>query len=69
MKVSTNTPLAENKPHWIDFDAGQLVAGKPMAELLGEFIEYVISVCEGREINHEKRGGREIAIFKKGVTL
>ncbi len=69
MKVSTNTPLYEAKPHWIDFNAGQLVEGKPMNELLDEFIGFVISVCEGHQLNHEKRGGREIAIFKKGVTL
>ena len=34
MKVSTNTPLAERKPLWIDFNAGVLVEGTSREELL-----------------------------------
>ncbi|MBQ7269495.1 MAG: UxaA family hydrolase, partial [Bacteroidales bacterium] len=33
MKISTNTPLFEKKPLWIDFNAGVLAEGKPMAEV------------------------------------
>ncbi len=31
MKISTNTPLYEAKPTWIDFNAGVLAQGEPMA--------------------------------------
>ncbi len=69
MKISTNTPLAVNKPHWIDFNAGTLVEGKAMEALLAEFIDYVLDVASGLEVNNERSGFREVAIFKTGVTL
>ena len=27
LKISSNSPLAQNKPHWIDFDAGRMLTG------------------------------------------
>ena len=69
MKVSTNTPLAQGKPGWIDFNAGVLAQGEPMADVSARFIDYVLSVASGAPVNNEKNGWREIAIFKSGVTL
>ncbi len=69
MKISTNTPLFEAKPHWIDFNAGSLLQGVAMDRLLAQFADYVIDVASGRQVNNEKNGFREIAIFKSGVTL
>ena len=69
MKISTNTALYENKPHWIDFNAGSLVEDKSMEELREEFMEYIIKVASGELVNNEKNYFREIAIFKTGVTL
>ena len=69
MKISTNTPLYENKRGWIDFNAGSLLQGKSMEELHEEFLQYIIKVANGEFVNHEKKGSREIAIFKTGVTL
>ena len=69
MKVSTNTPLYENKKNWIDFNAGQLVQGKTMEEVKQQFIKYVISVANGEFVNHEKHNSKAMAIFKRGVTL
>lgn len=69
MKISTNTPLFENKPGWIDFNAGSLLQGKTMDELKEEFLQYILKVANGEFVNHEKKGNREIAIFKTGVTL
>jgi altronate dehydratase len=34
VKIATNSELAAKKKHWIDFDAGQLIHGKAMPELL-----------------------------------
>ena len=69
IKVSTNTALSTNKPHWIDFNAGVIIEDKQMECVCREFINYVIKVASGEYTNSEKRGYREIAIFKIGVTL
>lgn len=69
MKISSNTPLAKTKPHWIDFDAGTIADGKPLDEVAQEMITYVIAVASGTKVNNEIRNYREIAIFKSGVTL
>ncbi|WP_423801369.1 UxaA family hydrolase [Neobacillus sp. SAB-20_R2A] len=68
MKISTNTPLFEAKPHWIDFDAGVLLE-QSADVVLRQFIDYVIKVASGEFVNNEKNDFREIAIFKTGVTL
>lgn len=69
MKISTNSTLYNNKKNWIDFNAGQLVDGKSMAELVPEFIDKVLSVASGELAQNEKNGYQEISIFKNGVTL
>ena len=69
MKISTNTPLAEGKPGWIDFNAGVLAQGESMEEVSTRFIDFVLAAASGQSVNNEKNGYREIAIFKSGVTL
>ena len=70
LKVSTNSDLARRKPQWIDFDAGVLLDGTTMPELLQRFIAYIINVCSGKEqTTAEAHGNAEFAIFKNGVTL
>ncbi|MBR6538241.1 MAG: UxaA family hydrolase, partial [Bacteroides sp.] len=69
MKISTNSLLAHNKPTWIDFNAGIILEDEPMHETCQRFIEYVIRVASGELVNNEKKGYKEIAIFKTGVTL
>lgn len=69
MKISTNSLLFHNKPNWIDFNAGQLVEGIEMKELLRQFIDKIIAVANGESTRNESNGYREISIFKNGVTL
>lgn len=69
MKISTNSNLAKNKPTWIDFNAGVIVENEPMEKTCERFIEYIIRVASGEQVNNEKKGYREISIFKNGVTL
>jgi altronate hydrolase len=69
VKISTNTPLFEKKPNWIDFNAGQLVDGLSMDAMLEEFTEKVITIIDGEKTRQELNNYREIAIFKTGVTL
>ena len=69
MKISTNSTLYNNKPHWIDFNAGQLVEGVEMKDVLAQFIDKIIAVANGEKARNEINGYREISIFKNGVTL
>ena len=69
MKISTNTPLAVGKSNWIDFNAGVLAEGKPMADVAARFIDFVLAAASGAPVNNERNGYREVAIFKSGVTL
>lgn len=70
VKISTNTPLAEKKKNWIDFNAGSLVEDTPMEELADDFFEYVIQMASGKyKTRNELNNYKEISIFKDGVTL
>jgi altronate hydrolase len=69
LKIATNSELAKNKPHWIDYNAGPLAEDKSFDDALDEMIDKIIRVASGEKANHEKAGFREIAIFKSGVTL
>jgi altronate hydrolase len=71
IKISSNSAIAEKKPHWIDFNAGGLLDGtKTMDDLEEQLLSYILDVASGRvQTNNEKHGYREIAIWKDGVTL
>ncbi len=69
MKISTNSNLANNKPGWIDFNAGVILENEPMEKTCERFTDYIIKVASGEPVNNEKKNYREIAIFKTGVTL
>lgn len=69
LKVSSNSDIAARKPGWIDFDAGRLLAGTPRQALLDELTALVIATANGDKTRSEKRGQRDLAIFKDGVTL
>ncbi len=68
IKIASNSALAARKPNWIDFDAGQVLnegftaAEDALAGLIGR-------VASGAETAAERNGEREIAIWKRGVTL
>ena len=71
LKVSSNSDIAERKPHWIDFDAGRVLSDvSTMAALSDELFAMVLDVASGRVLaRNETHGYREIAIWKHGVTL
>jgi len=69
VKIATNSELAAKKKHWIDFDAGQLIHGKMMPELLNEFVDVIADIASGKQTCNERNDFRELAIFKSGVTL
>lgn len=70
LKIATNSELAEKKPGWIDFNAGQLLDGVSPETLADDLYRLVIQTASGeRPALNEVHGFREIAIFKDGVTL
>lgn len=69
LKIATNNELAAKKPHWIDFNAGALLTGKSMDQLLNDFIQHVVKIVNGEQAKNEINDFRELAIFKMGVTL
>ena len=69
VKIASNTPLAQKKRNWIDFDAGRLLAGKTLEELGEELTELVLQTASGKQTRGEEHGFHDLAIFKQGVTL
>ena len=69
MKIATNTPLAQFKANWIDFNAGTLVEDEEPHAVLERLIDKILATADGEPLKHERTGFKEIAIFKSGVTL
>lgn len=68
VKIATNSGLAARKPGWIDFDAGQVLAdGFEAAE--AALTTRIAAIASGAETAAERAGERDIAIWKRGVTL
>jgi altronate hydrolase len=70
LKIASNSALAAAKPGWIDFDAGRLL--DPAADSGGitdELMAAILATASGQPAKNESNGFREIAIWKKGVTL
>ena len=69
IKISTNTALFEKKGNWIDFNAGTVAQGESLDSAGDRLLNYVLSVASGQRTSSERRGAREISIFKDGVVL
>jgi altronate hydrolase len=68
VKIASNSELALRKRGWIDFDAGQ-VLHKGMAPVADALADRIAAIASGEETAAERNGEREIAIWKRGVTL
>ncbi|MDD2417874.1 MAG: altronate dehydratase family protein [Oscillospiraceae bacterium] len=69
VKISSNNRLFENKPGWMDFNAGMLLNNKNMDEIAEQLFDYVIRVANGEQTKNEINGYKEISIFKDGIIL
>lgn len=69
LKIASNTALAERKPRWIDFDAGVVLQGVSMTAAGEALMELVLATASGLPTKAEENGEREIALWKRGVTL
>ncbi|CAN5353316.1 altronate dehydratase family protein [soil metagenome] len=68
LKIASNSALAERKPGWIDFDAGQVLEqGFESAE--EALVARIVAIASGEPSAAERNDEREIAIWKRGVTL
>lgn len=69
MKISSNTPLAEHKQNWIDFNAGRMLEEDP-AKVTDDLLKLVESCASGiYRTKNEQNGYAEISLFKDGVIL
>ena len=68
IKIASNSDLAARKPGWIDFDAGQ-VLDDGMESAADALLARIAEIASGKETAAERNGEREIAIWKRGVTL
>jgi len=68
IKISSNSDLAARKPGWIDFDAG-MVLDKGFETMEAALTERLCAIASGEPTAAERNGEREIAIWKRGVTL
>lgn len=72
MKLATNHALATRKPGWIDFDAGGVLdvgEGGGLDATTDRLLERICAVASGEPARNEINDEREIAIWKRGVTL
>ncbi len=69
LKIAANSQLAAKKPGWIDFDAGSVADGEPIPTAARRLFDKVLATASGRQTQSERRGFREISIWKDGVVL
>ena len=68
IKIASNSDLAARKPGWVDFDAGAVLdTGFDAAS--EALLARIVAVASGETTAAERNGEREIAIWKRGVTL
>ena len=60
--------LAERKRNWIDFDAGKVLT-EGLDVVADRLLANVQRIASGAVTAAERNGEREIAIWKRGVTL
>jgi altronate hydrolase len=68
VKIASNSALAQRKKNWIDFDAGQ-VLGEGVDAAAEELLALITQIASGDLTAAERNDEREIAIWKRGVTL
>lgn len=68
VKIASNAALAARKPGWIDFDASTVLTDG-FDRAAAALLDRVLAVASGAETAAERLGEREIALWKRGVTL
>ncbi len=68
VKIASNSVLAERKARWIDFDAGQALE-HGVDGTADALLDTMMRIASGEPTCAERNDEREIAIWKRGVTL
>jgi altronate hydrolase len=68
IKIASNSALADRKPGWIDFDAGQAL-NIGMDAAAGALLDRIVAIASGEPARNEANDERAIGIWKRGVTL
>jgi len=68
VKIASNSALAARKSSWIDFDAGRVIE-VGLDETADALLTQVCAAASGEPTASERNDEREIAIWKRGVTL
>jgi len=68
VKIASNSALAERKKGWIDFDAGEVLS-RGFDEAADALTTRIVAIVSGEATAAERNGEREVAIWKRGVTL
>ena len=68
VKIATNSALAERKRNWIDFDASQVLE-RGLEMTADKLLALITHIASGEPTASERNDEREIAIWKRGVTL
>jgi altronate hydrolase len=68
IKIASNSGLATRKPGWIDLDAGA-VLDRGFDAIAEDLLDALCDIASGASTAAERNGEREIAIWKRGVTL
>jgi altronate hydrolase len=69
LKIASNADLARRKPAWIDFDASVVLGAAGLETTGSALLELVCATASGAPARNELNDEREIAIWKRGVTL
>ena len=68
VKIASNSELVARKSNWIDFDGGS-VLDQGLDQTAADLLAQLAEIASGRTTASERNGEREIAIWKRGVTL
>lgn len=68
LKIASNSPLAQRKTGWIDFDAGQVLE-TGFDDSADALLDLIAATASGTPTKAELNEERDIAIWKSGVTL
>ena len=68
VKIASNSALAARKKNWIDFDGGKAL-DQGLESAGGELLSLIARIASGETTAAERNDEREIAIWKRGVTL
>ena len=69
VKIATNTPMAQKKHAWIDFDAGRVLEDMTYDQAAEALLDLVLRVASGEQAVSEQKEYFDLAIFRRGVTV